>query len=205
MRYRPQSFISPSRLLTRSDRKTGAVTYREVYLLVDEASDLKPSGSSLGGGSRLALCGSETSWPWNGGMISGWMKLCQLWWNMSAWMPLNQAGISWRLQTTGTALKRDACCAQMVQSPSGEVKHCRQINLFVVTSFTLRVMTSYACFVDGWACAFRKVDLLWKHQYGNTIVVTFGMLLGEASVVMSQPLWFLLNMPVVPGYLLSGL
>ena len=73
----------------------GLVTYREVYLVVDE-------NSTFASRQQLPLLwhmswltnGLVTSWLWNGGMIFGLMKASQTWWNTSVWMPSSQVGIS---------------------------------------------------------------------------------------------------------------
>ena len=130
----------------------GLVTYREVYLLVDENS------TAVSRQQVALVVAHELAHQWFGNLVT--MK----WWddlwlnesfaNMMEYVSVNAIEPSWNIfedfQTTGVplALKRDA--TDGVQSVHVEVKHPDEINtLLTQLSSTLKVAVSCICSAAG--------------------------------------------------------
>ena len=165
----------------------GLVTYREIYLLVDE-------NSTVTSRQEVALViAHELAHQWFGNLVT--MK----WWddlwlnesfaNMMEYVCVNAIEPNWNIfenfQTTGVplALKRDA--TDGVQSVHVEVKHPDEINtLFdpaIVYAKGSRLMHMLRRWLGDEAFAKGLNSYFAKHQYGNTIGRDLWDALGEAS------------------------
>ena len=165
----------------------GLVTYREVYLLVDE-------NSTVTSRQQVALViAHELAHQWFGNLVT--MK----WWddlwlnesfaNMMEYVCVNAIEPTWNIfedfQTGGVplALKRDA--TDGVQSVHVEVKHPDEINtLFdpaIVYAKGSRLMHMLRRWLGDEAFAKGLNAYFAKHQYGNTIGRDLWNALGAAS------------------------
>ena len=165
----------------------GLVTYREVYLLVDENS------TAVSRQQVALVVAHELAHQWFGNLVT--MK----WWddlwlnesfaNMMEYVCVDAIEPSWNIfedfQTSGvpSALKRDA--TDGVQSVHVEVKHPDEINTLFDSAIVyakgsrlmhmLRRWLGDADFAKGLHAYFEK------HQYGNTIGRDLWNALGQAS------------------------
>ena len=165
----------------------GLVTYREVYLLVDE-------NSSAASRQQVALVvAHELAHQWFGNLVT--MK----WWddlwlnesfaNMMEYVSVNAIEPSWNIfedfQTTGVpnALQRDA--TDGVQSVHMEVSHPDEINtLFdsaIVYAKGSRLMHMLRRWLGDEAFAKGLKAYFEKHQYNNTVGRDLWNALSEAS------------------------
>lgn len=165
----------------------GLVTYREIYLLVDE-------NSTFDSRQEVALVvAHELAHQWFGNLVT--MK----WWddlwlnesfaNMMEYVSVDAIEPSWNIfedfQTTGVphALKRDA--TDGVQSVHVEVKHPDEINtLFdaaIVYAKGSRLMHMLRRWLGDADFAKGLNSYFQKHQYGNTIGLDLWNALGAAS------------------------
>lgn len=165
----------------------GLVTYREVYLLVDE-------NSSAASRQQVALViAHELAHQWFGNLVT--MK----WWddlwlnesfaNMMEYVSVNAIEPSWNIfedfQTTGVpnALQRDA--TDGVQSVHMEVNHPDEINtLFdsaIVYAKGSRLMHMLRRWLGDEAFAKGLKAYFEKHQYNNTVGRDLWNALSEAS------------------------
>ena len=165
----------------------GLVTYREIYLLVDE-------NSTVSSRQDVALVvAHELAHQWFGNLVT--MK----WWddlwlnesfaNMMEYVCVNAIEPTWNIfenfQTTGVplALKRDA--TDGVQSVHVEVNHPDEINtLFdpaIVYAKGSRLMHMLRRWLGDEAFAKGLNAYFAKHQYGNTIGRDLWNALGDAS------------------------
>ena len=165
----------------------GLVTYREVYLLVDE-------NSSAASRQQVALVvAHELAHQWFGNLVT--MK----WWddlwlnesfaNMMEYVSVNAIEPSWNIfedfQTTGVpnALQRDA--TDGVQSVHMEVSHPDEINtLFdsaIVYAKGSRLMHKLSRWLGDEAFAKGLKAYFEKHQYNNTVGRDLWNALSEAS------------------------
>ena len=165
----------------------GLVTYREVYLLVDE-------NSSAASRQQVALVvAHELAHQWFGNLVT--MK----WWddlwlnesfaNMMEYVSVDAIEPSWNIfedfQTTGVphALQRDA--TDGVQSVHMEVNHPDEINTLFDSAIVYAKGSRLMHMLRRWLGddAFRKGLKAYfeKHQYGNTIGRDLWNALGDAS------------------------
>ena len=165
----------------------GLVTYREVYLLVDENS------TAVSRQQVALVVAHELAHQWFGNLVT--MK----WWddlwlnesfaNMMEYVSVNAIEPSWNIfedfQTTGVplALKRDA--TDGVQSVHVEVKHPDEINTLFDPAIVYAKGSRLMHMLRRWLGddAFRKGLKAYfeKHQYGNTIGRDLWNALGDAS------------------------
>ena len=165
----------------------GLVTYREVYLLVDENSTAQSRQTVA------LVVAHELAHQWFGNLVT--MK----WWddlwlnesfaNMMEYVSLDAIEPSWNIfedfQTTGVpaALKRDA--TDGVQSVHVEVKHPDEINTLFDPAIVYAKGSRLMHMLRRWLGddAFRKGLKIYfeKHQYGNTIGRDLWDALGQAS------------------------
>lgn len=153
----------------------GLVTYREIYLLVDENS------TALSRQTVALVVAHELAHQWFGNLVT--MK----WWddlwlnesfaNMMEYVSVDAIEPSWKIfedfQTSGApyALKRDA--TDGVQSVHVEVKHPDEINTLFDGAIVYAKGSRLMHMLRRWLGddAFRKGLGVYfeKHQYGNTI------------------------------------
>lgn len=165
----------------------GLVTYREVYLLVDENSTAQSRQTVA------LVVAHELAHQWFGNLVT--MK----WWddlwlnesfaNMMEYVSLDAIEPSWNIfedfQTTGVpaALKRDA--TDGVQSVHVEVKHPDEINTLFDPAIVYAKGSRLMHMLRRWLGddAFRKGLKIYfeKHQYSNTIGRDLWDALGQAS------------------------
>ena len=165
----------------------GLITYREIYLLVDE-------NSTVTSRQQVALVvAHEVAHQWFGNLVT--MK----WWddlwlnesfaNMMEYVAIDAIEPTWNIledfQTTGVpaSLKRDA--TDGVQSVHVEVNHPDEINtLFdaaIVYAKGSRLMHMLRRWLGDKAFAKGLGAYFEKHQYGNTVGTDLWNALGEAS------------------------
>lgn len=165
----------------------GLVTYREIYLLVDENS------TALSRQTVALVVAHELAHQWFGNLVT--MK----WWddlwlnesfaNMMEYVSVDAIEPSWKIfedfQTTGApyALKRDA--TDGVQSVHVEVKHPDEINTLFDGAIVYAKGSRLMHMLRRWLGddAFRKGlgAYFEKHQYGNTIGRDLWDALSQAS------------------------
>ena len=165
----------------------GLVTYREVYLLVDENS------TAVSRQQVALVVAHELAHQWFGNLVT--MK----WWddlwlnesfaNMMEYVSVNAIEPSWNIfedfQTTGVplALKRDA--TDGVQSVHVEVKHPDEINTLFDPAIVYAKGSRLMHMLRRWLGddAFRKGLKAYfeKHQYNNTVGRDLWNVLSEAS------------------------
>ena len=165
----------------------GLVTYREIYLLVDENS------TALSRQTVALVVAHELAHQWCGNLVT--MK----WWddlwlnesfaNMMEYVSVDAIEPSWKIfedfQTTGApyALKRDA--TDGVQSVHVEVKHPDEINTLFDGAIVYAKGSRLMHMLRRWLGddAFRKGlgAYFEKHQYGNTIGRDLWDALSQAS------------------------
>ena len=165
----------------------GLVTYREIYLLVDENS------TALSRQTVALVVAHELAHQWFGNLVT--MK----WWddlwlnesfaNMMEYVSVDAIEPSWKIfedfQTSGApyALKRDA--TDGVQSVHVEVKHPDEINTLFDGAIVYAKGSRLMHMLRRWLGddAFRKGlgAYFEKHQYGNTIGRDLWDALSQAS------------------------
>ena len=165
----------------------GLVTYREIYLLVDENS------TALSRQTVALVVAHELAHQWFGNLVT--MK----WWddlwlnesfaNMMEYVSVDAIEPSWKIfedfQTSGApyALKRDA--TDGVQSVHVEVKHPDEINTLFDGAIVYAKGSRLMHMLRRWLGddAFRKGlgSYFEKHQYGNTIGRDLWDALSQAS------------------------
>ena len=165
----------------------GLVTYREIYLLVDENS------TALSRQTVALVVAHELAHQWFGNLVT--MK----WWddlwlnesfaNMMEYVSVDAIEPSWKIfedfQTSGVpyALKRDA--TDGVQSVHVEVKHPDEINTLFDGAIVYAKGSRLMHMLRRWLGddAFRKGlgAYFEKHQYGNTIGRDLWDALSQAS------------------------
>ncbi|WP_295345685.1 M1 family metallopeptidase [uncultured Streptococcus sp.] len=165
----------------------GLVTYREIYLLVDENS------TALSRQTVALVVAHELAHQWFGNLVT--MK----WWddlwlnesfaNMMEYVSVDAIEPSWKIfedfQTSGApyALKRDA--TDGVQSVHVEVKHPDEINTLFDGAIVYAKGSRLMHMLRRWLGddAFRKGlgAYFEKHQYGNTIGRDLWEALSQAS------------------------
>ena len=165
----------------------GLVTYREIYLLVDENS------TALSRQTVALVVAHELAHQWFGNLVT--MK----WWddlwlnesfaNMMEYVSVDAIEPSWKIfedfQTSGApyALKRDA--TDGVQSVHVEVKHPDEINTLFDGAIVYAKGSRLMHMLRRWLGddAFRKGLGVYfeKHQYGNTIGRDLWDALSQAS------------------------
>ena len=165
----------------------GLVTYREIYLLVDENS------TTLSRQTVALVVAHELAHQWFGNLVT--MK----WWddlwlnesfaNMMEYVSVDAIEPSWKIfedfQTSGApyALKRDA--TDGVQSVHVEVKHPDEINTLFDGAIVYAKGSRLMHMLRRWLGddAFRKGlgAYFEKHQYGNTIGRDLWDALSQAS------------------------
>ena len=165
----------------------GLVTYREIYLLVDENS------TALSRQTVALVVAHELAHQWFGNLVT--MK----WWddlwlnesfaNMMEYVSVDAIEPSWKIfedfQTSGApyALKRDA--TDGVQSVHVEVKHPDEINALFDGAIVYAKGSRLMHMLRRWLGddAFRKGlgSYFEKHQYGNTIGRDLWDALSQAS------------------------
>lgn len=165
----------------------GLVTYREIYLLVDENS------TALSRQTVALVVAHELAHQWFGNLVT--MK----WWddlwlnesfaNMMEYVSVDAIEPSWKIfedfQTSGApyALKRDA--TDGVQSVHVEVKHPDEINTLFDGAIVYAKGSRLMHMLRRWLGddAFRKGlgAYFEKHQYGNTIGSDLWDALSQAS------------------------
>jgi len=165
----------------------GLVTYREIYLLVDENS------TALSRQTVALVVAHELAHQWFGNLVT--MK----WWddlwlnesfaNMMEYVSVDAIEPSWKIfedfQTSGApyALKRDA--TDGVQSVHVEVKHPDEINTLFDGAIVYAKGSRLMHMLRRWLGddAFRKGLSAYfeKHQYGNTIGRDLWDALSQAS------------------------
>ena len=165
----------------------GLVTYREIYLLVDENS------TALSRQTVALVVAHELAHQWFGNLVT--MK----WWddlwlnesfaNMMEYVSVDEIEPSWKIfedfQTSGApyALKRDA--TDGVQSVHVEVKHPDEINTLFDGAIVYAKGSRLMHMLRRWLGddAFRKGlgAYFEKHQYGNTIGRDLWDALSQAS------------------------
>ena len=165
----------------------GLVTYREIYLLVDENS------TALSRQTVALVVAHELAHQWFGNLVT--MK----WWddlwlnesfaNMMEYVSVDAIETSWKIfedfQTSGApyALKRDA--TDGVQSVHVEVKHPDEINTLFDGAIVYAKGSRLMHMLRRWLGdhAFRKGlgAYFEKHQYGNTIGRDLWDALSQAS------------------------
>jgi len=165
----------------------GLVTYREIYLLVDENS------TALSRQTVALVVAHELAHQWFGNLVT--MK----WWddlwlnesfaNMMEYVSVDAIEPSWKIfedfQTSGApyALKRDA--TDGVQSVHVEVKHPDEINTLFDGAIVYAKGSHLMHMLRRWLGdhAFRKGlgAYFEKHQYGNTIGRDLWDALSQAS------------------------
>ena len=165
----------------------GLVTYREIYLLVDENS------TALSRQTVALVVAHELAHQWFGNLVT--MK----WWddlwlnesfaNMMEYVSVDAIEPSWKIfedfQTSGApyALKRDA--TDGVQSVHVEVKHPDEINTLFDGAIVYAKGSRLMHMLRRWLGddAFRKGlgAYFEKHQYGNTIGLDLWDALSQAS------------------------
>ena len=166
----------------------GLVTYREIYLLVDENS------TALSRQTVALVVAHELAHQWFGNLVT--MK----WWddlwlnesfaNMMEYVSVDAIEPSWKIfedfQTSGApyALKRDA--TDGVQAVHVEVKHPDEINTLFDGAIVYAKGSRLMHMLRRWLGddAFRKGlgAYFEKHQYGNTIGRDLWDALSQASI-----------------------
>ena len=165
----------------------GLVTYREIYLLVDENS------TALSRQTVALVVAHELAHQWFGNLVT--MKWWDALWlnesfaNMMEYVSVDAIEPSWKIfedfQTSGApyALKRDA--TDGVQSVHVEVKHPDEINTLFDGAIVYAKGSRLMHMLRRWLGdhAFRKGlgAYFEKHQYGNTIGRDLWDALSQAS------------------------